>query len=127
MPGIRDQGPGGGQPAVKPSSRPAVWPDPRLATVLAWRALLVWGMLRSALALVAWLHDGMMAPPGFGITPWAAAWLVAVVTALMLLDLRRRGELVLHANLGIGPAALAAVASLPPLLAELVVAGVAAA
>lgn len=82
-----------------------------LALLLARRALGLW-VLVHLLALVTGAVAGIPPAETLGAAP------VAVVTAIFAIDLARRGERTLLANLGVGLPTLLGIALLVPAAAE---------
>lgn len=95
-------------------------PDRTFTLPILVRGTIVWGSLRAALALATWLMTGLERPT-LEVTVGAAAWGTLVVGALGLVEIRRRNEHILLANLGYGQWLLAAIAALPALLGEIVI------
>ena len=89
---------------------------------ILWRSLTIWAAARAALALLGWLMSDGADPITLAVTRGASAWIVLVVGALGLLEIRRRNEHLLLANLAIPQATLAALAAAPALIGELVIA-----
>ena len=97
-------------------------PDRIFAQPLLVRGALLWAGVRSAMALIAWLMAGMEGAPTLEVTVKAAAWIVLVVGGLGILELRRRNEHLLLANLGIYQRTLGLLAAAPALLGEIAIA-----
>ena len=95
-------------------------PDRTFTIPILVRGTIVWGSLRAALALATWLMTGLERPT-LEVTVGAAAWGTLVVGALGLLEIRRRNEHMLLANLGYGQGLLAAVAAVPALIGEIAI------
>jgi hypothetical protein len=104
---------------------PRLLPDPLFLHALALRLPFLWLPVRLAeLAMQAVLHDRGMTPPTFFITPLSAAGVTLLVATLTVIDVRRRGEHVLLANLGTGARVVFALAVLGVLLVECAVAAI---
>ncbi len=95
---------------------------------LLLRGLFVWLLLRAGFSFLAWLISGAEEPivvplSGlFGPVPWQAAlWLVLVVTAAGMLELRRRNEHLLFANFGVRQWVLALLCAMPAAIGEMVI------
>lgn len=97
-------------------------PDPVFTRPLLARGLLIWGASRACLAVVVWLMSGLEDPLTFAVTPKAAAWIALVTAAVGWLELRRRHEHLLLANLGIRQPMLVLLAAAPAVLGEVMVA-----
>lgn len=97
-------------------------PDWLFAGPILLRGTLIWGSSRIAMAMVTWLMNSREEPLTFGVTPGAAAWLILVVGALGLVEVRRRNEHLLLANMGCAQGTLAAIAAIPALLGEAAIA-----
>jgi hypothetical protein len=95
---------------------------PSLPAINIWkpyaiRAALLWlgarGMFFFVLAMAG-------APSGIRLTAIAAVWVVFVTIALVRVDIIRRHEVALLANLGVSNLALLPVVAVPPIIAEIV-------
>lgn len=90
--------------------------------MLLRRAALLWLLGRLMVAFFVFIYQGAGALTTHAVhlgTP-TSLWLIAMVAALTVLDVHRRHEIVLLANLGVGPGPIAVLAALPPLVLELV-------
>jgi hypothetical protein len=90
--------------------------------MLLRRAALLWLIGRLMLAVFVFIYQGPGALPTHAVrvgTP-TSLWLIAMVAALTVLDVHRRHEIVLLANLGVRPGAIAGLAALPAVALELV-------
>ncbi|HEU4800644.1 MAG TPA: hypothetical protein VFS94_08430 [Gemmatimonadales bacterium] len=83
------------------------------------RGLFVWLVLRAVLAFIAMLIEG--APQPIVVPGRAALWLVLIVTAVGILELRRRNETLLLANLGVRRWLLALLCAAPAIVGELAI------
>ena len=102
---------------------PRLLPDPLFLRALALRLPVLWVLARVAELMVqATGHERGMPPPTFFITPLSAAGVTLLVSMLVVIDLRRRGEHVLLANLGTGMRMVFALGVLGALLLEVAVA-----
>ncbi|MGE5925725.1 MAG: hypothetical protein ACM357_00095 [Gemmatimonadota bacterium] len=97
-------------------------PDRTFAIPVLGRGLTIWAAARAALALASWLMAGRAEPLTLAVTRGASAWVVLVAGVLGLLEIRRRNEHLLLANLGVSQPTLAALAGIPALIGELVIA-----
>jgi len=97
-------------------------PDRVFTRPLLVRGLLIWGASRACLAVVVWLMSGLEDPLTFAVTAKAAIWIAVVAGVLGWLELRRRHEHLLLANLGVRERTLGLLAAAPGLLGEFVVA-----
>jgi len=97
-------------------------PDWTFTRPLLGRGALIWGSARACLAFVNWAVSGFTGPFSLAVTPKAAVWTAAVVGLLGVLELRRRNEHLLLANLGVRQRTLAALATVPAILGELALA-----
>ena len=97
-------------------------PDRVFTQPLLGRGAWIWATLRLGIALGAWLMSGLSEPFSLAVTGGAAAWIAMVATVLGVVELRRRNEHLLLANLGFGPRALAALAAVPAVLGEIALA-----
>lgn len=97
-------------------------PDRIFTIPILVRGVLLWASTRAVLALVPRLMTGFEEPFSLEVTNGAAAWIIGVVAALGLVEMRRRNEHLLLANLGIREATLGVIAALPALLGEVVIA-----
>ena len=104
------------------STRMFILPDRLFTLPILSRGLLLWGCTRSALALGSWLMGGGDEPLMIDVTGKAAAWLIALTGALGVLEIRRRNEHLLLANLGSSQPVLAALAMAPALVAAVTLA-----
>jgi hypothetical protein len=96
-------------------------PEPTLARTLLLRSLAFWPgvrLLLLAAVLIAMLNRGEMPSLADLLAP-LLPFAVPATAALAVLETWRRHEHLLFANLGTGPAGIAALAALPPLLGEL--------
>lgn len=107
--------------------RPAI-PDRTFLIPLLLRGLFLWLLLRACFAVLAWLLEGaegsiaVAARAALGPLPVSAAlWLLLLVTALGMLDLRRRNEHLLLANFGVRAWVVALLCAAPMLVGELVI------
>lgn len=99
-----------------------IFPDRLFTVPILSRGALMWACTRSALMLVGWLMAGGDEPPTIEVTRNAAAWLIGLTGVLGVIEIRRRNEHLLLANLGSGQPVLAAIAAAPALVAEIVIA-----
>ncbi|HEX6090126.1 MAG TPA: hypothetical protein VFZ13_08200 [Gemmatimonadales bacterium] len=97
-------------------------PDRLFTVPIILRGSFIWGCLRAALALLPWFMSGFEERFTVAVTVGAAAWIVLVVAALGLLDIRRRNEHLLLANLGFRQRTLAILAGLPAFVGEVAIA-----
>ena len=97
-------------------------PERTFAVPILVRGLTIWASARTALALGSWLMAGRSESLTLAITRGAAAWIVLVSGALGVLEMRRRNEHLLLANLTVPQPTLAAFAALPALVGELLIA-----
>ena len=97
-------------------------PDRLFTVPILLRGSLVWACLRAALTLLPWLMSGFDEPFTTAVTARAAAWIVLVAAALGLIEMRRRNEHLLLANLGFRQRTLAILAGLPALIGEVAMA-----
>lgn len=96
-------------------------PEPTLARTLLRRSLAFWPGVRLLLlvpVLIAMAASGEPVSLAFLVAP-LPLFAVPVTAALALLETWRRHEHLMFANLGTGPAGIAALATVPPLLGEL--------
>lgn len=96
-------------------------PEPTLARTLLLRALAFWPGVRLLLitpVLIAMAARGEPVSLAYLLAP-LPLFAVPATVALAVLETWRRHEHLLFANLGTGPAGIAALAALPPLLGEL--------
>ena len=102
------------------------FPDPIFARALVLRALGMWPGVRVAYFLVelGLMGTPLSTPPSPFVPPLVAAGVVAIVGCLAVIDLRRRGERVLLANLGVASWIPFAIAAAVAVLLELVMSGV---
>lgn len=98
------------------------FPDRTFAFPVLGRSLTIWAAARAALVLLGWLMADRAEPLTLAVTRGASAWVVLVVGALGLLEIRRRNEHLLLANLAIPQPTLAALAAAPALIGEVVIA-----
>ena len=99
-----------------------ILPDRLFALPIFSRGFLIWACSRSTLVLVGWLMGGGDEPLTIEVTRNAAAWLIALIGALGVIEIRRRNEHLLLANFGFGQPVLAAIAAAPALVAEITLA-----
>ena len=113
-----------GHAAVQPPTSPTGlrMPDWTFTGPLLGRSALIWASARACLAFVNWAVAGFAGPFSLAVTAKAAIWTAAVVGVLGVLELRRRNEHLLLANLGIPQRTLAALATVPAILGELALA-----
>jgi hypothetical protein len=97
-------------------------PDRVYTRPLLLRGALLWGVSRAFLAFGTWITLGVGSRFTLAVTVQAAAWIVIVVGLLGLLELRRRNEHLLLANLGIYQRTLGMLAAVPALLCEIAMA-----
>jgi hypothetical protein len=97
-------------------------PERLFSAPMLMRGALIWGFVRAGLALVPWLMAGFEEPFTVNVTVGAAAWIVLVVGALGLIEVRRRNEHLLLANLGFRQRTLAVIAGLPAVVGEVAIA-----
>lgn len=97
-------------------------PDRVFTRPLLGRGAYIWATLRLGIALVSWLMSGLTEPFSLAVTGRAAAWIAAVAAILGVLELRRRNEHLLLANLGFGARTLTALAAAPAVLGEIALA-----
>ncbi|HEX8274456.1 MAG TPA: hypothetical protein VF615_17590 [Longimicrobiaceae bacterium] len=96
-------------------------PEPTLARTLLLRSLAYWPGVRLLLlvpVLIAMAARGEPVSLALLLAP-LPLFAVPVAAALALLEAWRRHEHLMFANLGTGPAGMAALAAAPPLLGEL--------
>lgn len=97
-------------------------PERTLSRMLLRRSLAFWPGVRLMAAVMLLLmaaSAGEPLPLGILVAPFPLVS-VPVTAALAVLETRRRREHLLFANLGTGPAGVAALAVVPPLLGEAV-------
>ncbi len=87
--------------------------------MLLVRSAVLW-VAAHVVAVAGAVAGGAVRQPGV-LTPSAALLTVVLVSGLIVLDVRRRGEHVLLGNLGIGTGAIATTAAVVPAAAELLV------
>lgn len=95
-------------------------PERTLSWMLLRRSLAFWPGVRLmvlVMLLMAAVSAGEPFPLGSLVAPFPLMS-VPVTAALAVLETRRRREHLLFANLGTGPAGVAALAAVPPLLGE---------
>ncbi|MDH3495820.1 MAG: hypothetical protein OER21_03595 [Gemmatimonadota bacterium] len=92
--------------------------------MLLVRSAVLW-VAAHVVAAAGAVVGGPVRQPGV-LAPSAALLTVVLVSALIALDVRRRGEHVLLGNLGIGTSAVVTTAALVPAAAELIISVVAA-
>ena len=97
-------------------------PDHVVASALLRRAIVVWAVLRAAFAVLSLMLADVFGPPSLDLALPASALVIALTAMLCVLDARRRREIVWLQNLGVPPAAVGALAAIPPTVAELAVA-----
>jgi hypothetical protein len=99
-------------------------PDRRFARAILLRSFAIWLVVRCAVEFVgrAAARLGGM-PPDRGLSVFEAAVLAAFTTVILLFDLRRTGEELFLAELGVSTVALAVVGAIPALAGELVLDG----
>lgn len=96
-------------------------PERTFARTVLLRGLAFWPGVRLLLAAPAMLAAVLAGrPPTAMLAPEPAPLVVVVAAALTFWETRRRGEHLLLANLGTGPAGVALLSLAPPLLAEVV-------
>ncbi|MDH3290641.1 MAG: hypothetical protein OEO20_14710 [Gemmatimonadota bacterium] len=95
------------------------FPDRRFTRAILARAFLIWLAIRTALVFLGMLPRAAGAAEA--LSPVAVLWLIAVCTVLTLFDLRRTGEELFLANLGVRVRTLTLLAVGPALMLELLV------
>ena len=108
---------------------PRLLPDRLFVRALAMRLPVLWVLVRLAFLIVELLALSSMGgagavPPTPFIAPVSAVGIALLVATLVVIDVRRRGEHVLLANLGTGTRMLFALGSFGALLLESAVAAV---
>jgi hypothetical protein len=95
-------------------------PPPPFRGLLVRRASLLWLFARLFIALLVFYYEGLDALRAEAVRLGAPAGLAlaGLVAAITLLDVYRRREAILLANLGVGPAGVVIVALLPTLALE---------
>lgn len=103
-------------------------PDRAFLIPLLIRGLLLWLLFRIGFAFLAWLIEGAQQPIEEAaravMSPMpasAALWLLLILTAVGMLELRRRNELLLLANFGVRTWTLAALCAAPAAAGELLI------
>ena len=105
------------------SLRPRLLPDRLFARALLARLVFLWIPVRAGQFVVeVSVHERGDPPPSLFVTPLSAAGIAVLVALLQLLDVRRRGEHVLLANLGTGTRELLLLSAVATALLELAVA-----
>lgn len=94
-------------------------PDRTFLIPLLVRGAFLWLVLRAGFAYIAMLIEG--APQPVVVPGPAALWLVLIVAALGMIELRRRHQLLLLANLGVRRWVLALCCAAPAILGELAI------
>ena len=97
-------------------------PDRIFTIPMLGRGIVIWGSARASLALAGWLMSARTEPLSIAITPAAAVWITLLVGVLGAIEIRRRREHLLLANLGIMQATLTVIAAVPALIGEVAVA-----
>jgi hypothetical protein len=97
-------------------------PDRLLTIPILARGFIIWASARAALALATWLMSGKSEPLTLAVTRGASVWIVLLVAALGLIEIRRRNAHLFLANLGVSQPTLAAIAATPALLGEITIA-----
>ena len=105
-----------------------VLPDRAFLIPLLLRGVLLWLLFRTCFAFLAWLIEGAQQPIGVAaravispMPPGAALWLLLILTALGMLELRRRNEHLLLANFGVRTWVLALLCAAPAIAGELLI------
>lgn len=103
-------------------------PDRAFLIPLLSRGALLWVLLRACFTVMAWLLEGgkgSIAVPAraiFGPIPGGTAlWLLLIIVAVGMLDLRRRNEHLLLANFGVRAWVVALLCAAPMFAGELVI------
>lgn len=94
-------------------------PDRAFLIPLLVRGAFLWLVLRAVFAFIAMLIEG--APQPIVVPGQAALWLVLIVAVLGMIELRRRNQLLLLANLGVRRWVLALLCAAPAILGELAI------
>lgn len=101
-------------------------PDPVVTRRLLVRAAVLWFGTRVLFGFAGLLAAGVLGPPSIVVAPHTAIAIACVVGALGVLDVRRRHEHLLLANLGVSQWPVWTLSMVPALIAEGLVALVAA-
>lgn len=103
-------------------------PDRAFLIPLLVRGLLLWLLFRTCFAFLAWLVEGAQQSINVAaravISPMpanAALWMLLIITALGMLELRRRNEHLLLANFGVRAWVLALLCAVPAVAGELLI------
>jgi len=100
------------------------YPDRRFTRAILLRSFAIWLVVRCAVEFVGRASAGLGGmPTGRGLSLFEAAVLAAFTTAILLFDLRRTGEELFLAELGVPLVILAVVGAIPALAGELVLDG----
>lgn len=95
-------------------------PNPEFARKFLVDGAVIWALVRIALAGVATLPESPFGPPSLDLGLPASITLSTICGALVLLDVLRRRESILLANLGIPLRAVALTGAVPAAIGEVV-------
>jgi hypothetical protein len=100
-------------------------PHPILLRLVLRRGVVLWVSARLALLAVGLMAKLVPVPatyhPGVSLGPAGTPWFLLLLGLVTWLDLRRRRELTLIANLGLRPGVVSAVACAPAVVGEFAV------
>lgn len=97
-------------------------PDSASTRTLLRRGLVIWSLSRAMLVVLAAAWGGSISPRLLAIDPIEASALVAVASALGLLETHRLNEHRFMANLGVSQTAIVAILAFPAIAAEFLIA-----
>ena len=94
-------------------------PAPFFVRAFLWRTFVIWSVLKLVVTAGArGTEPGLPLPNALQLTPVGMFAMIGVVCALILIDARRRNELLFLGNMGVARLTIGALAATPVLIVE---------
>ena len=94
-------------------------PAPFFVRAFLWRTFVIWAVLKLVVTAGArGIERGLPLPEALQLTPVGMLAMIGVVCAVILIDARRRNELLFLGNMGVARFTIGALAAAPVLIAE---------